>query len=109
MPPAGQMTEVYVLERPVATRNAAGESVTTWQAVAKVLGSYEQTSFQEQARRGQIGGSLQATVQIHYRDDVKSNMRLRWVSRGSRILMIASLVEVGRRRDLELTVEEQAA
>ena len=28
MPPAGTMTEVFVLERPVATRNAAGESVT---------------------------------------------------------------------------------
>lgn len=109
MPPAGQLTEVYVLERPVATRNAAGESVTTWQPVAKVLGSYEQTSFSEQARRGQIGGSLQATVRIHYRDDVRSNMRLRWISRGSRILMIAAIVEGGRRRELELTVEEQAA
>lgn len=109
MPPAGTMTEVFVLERSVATRNAAGESVTTWEPVAKLLGSYEQTSFSGQARRGQIGGSIQATVRIHWRADVTSAMRLRWASRGNRVLMIASIVEGGRRRELELTVEEQAA
>ena len=109
MAAAGTLTEVYVLERPIATRNAAGESVTTWEQVARIYGSYEQVSFSEQARRGQIGGSLQATVRIHYRADVKSNMRLRWVSRNDRVLMIAAIVEGPRQLELELTVEEQAA
>ncbi len=109
MAPAGTLTEVYILEKPIATRNAAGESVTTWQAVARIYGSYEQVSFSEQARRGQIGGSLQATVRIHYRGDVTSSMRLRWVSRNNRILMIAAMVEGPRQLELELTVEEQAA
>jgi hypothetical protein len=35
-------------------------------------------------------------------------MRLRWVSRNDRILMIAGVVERGRREELELNVEEQA-
>ncbi|NBX73224.1 MAG: hypothetical protein EBQ89_02880 [Alphaproteobacteria bacterium] len=75
----------------------------------RIYGSYEQVSFSEQARRGQIGGSLQATVRIHYRSDVTSSMRLRWVSRNDRILMIAAMVEGPRQLELELTVEEQAA
>lgn len=106
--PSGIMTEVYAVERPVATRNSAGESVTTWEHVRKVLGSYEAVSYSEQARRGQIGGSLQATVRIRYVDGIAGNMRLVWRSRGNRILMIASVVERGNREELELTVEEQA-
>jgi SPP1 family predicted phage head-tail adaptor len=107
--PSGILTEVYEIEEPVSTRNAAGESVTTWEAVRQVYGSYEQVTFSEQARRGQIGGSLQATVRIRYVAGIGSHMRLRWVSRGDRILMIAGVVERGRREEIELTVEEQAA
>lgn len=107
--PAGILTELYALERPVATRNTAGESVTTWQPVRQLYGSYEASSFSEQARLGQIGGNIQAIVRIRYASDVKSDMRLRWLSRGGRVLMIASVVERGRRDELELTVEEQAS
>jgi SPP1 family predicted phage head-tail adaptor len=107
--PSGILTEVFEIQEPVSTRNAAGESVTTWEAVRQVYGSYEATSYSEQARRGQIGASLQATVRIRYVAGVAGNMRLRWVSRDDRILMIAGVVERGRREELELTVEEQAA
>lgn len=106
--PSGILTEVYALERPVPVRNAAGESVTTWQPVRRLYGSYEAVSFSEQVRLGQIGGNLQAIVRIRYAADVTSDMRLRWLSRGGRVLMIASVVERGRRDELELTVEEQA-
>lgn len=106
--PAGILTEVYALERPVAERNAAGESVTTWEEVRKLYGSYEAVSYSEQARMATIGGNIQALVRIRYAADVTSDMRLRWISRGGRILMIAGVVERGRREELELTVEEQA-
>jgi SPP1 family predicted phage head-tail adaptor len=109
MIPSGILTEVYEIQQPVSTRNAAGENVTTWDPIRKVYGSYEPVSFSEQARRGQIGASLQATVRIRYVAGVASNMRLRWVSRDDRILMIAGVIERGRREELELTVEEQAA
>jgi SPP1 family predicted phage head-tail adaptor len=106
--PSGLLSEVFEIQEPVSTRNAAGENVTNWTPVRQVYGSYEAISYSEQARRGQIGGNLQATVRIRYVDGVTGMMRLRWVSRGDRILMIAGLVERGRREELELTVEEQA-
>lgn len=105
---AGAYREVFAIEAPVRTRNAAGGTVEAWSEVARVYGSYEATSYSEQARRGQIGGGLQATVYIRYRDDITGDMRLRWVSRGDRILYVSSIVEQGNREDLELTVEEQA-
>lgn len=109
MLPSGILTEVFELQRPVATRNAAGESVTTWEAVRKFFGSYEAITYSEQARRGQIGASLQATIRARWIPGVAGNMRLRWVSRRGRILMIAGIVERGREDELELTVEEQTA
>lgn len=108
MLPAGILTEVYDIERPVETRNAAGESVPTWEKVGRVYGSYEALSYSEQARRGQIGGNLMATVRMRYVPGVAGNMRLRWVSRGNRVLMISGVLERGRREELELSVEEQA-
>lgn len=107
--PSGILSEVYDLQRPVETRNAAGESVPTWETVATIYGSYEAISYAELARRGQIGGSLQATVRMRHRDGVLGNMRLVWKSGGGRVLMITSIVPKGRRDEIELTVEETAA
>lgn len=106
--PAGRYREVFILERPVRTRNAAGGTVETWETVAKILGSYEQTSYAQQARIGQIASGLTATVFTRYRDGVTGSMRLRWPARGDRLLYISSVVELGQADDLELTVEEQA-
>lgn len=107
--PAGQYREVFVLERPVRSRNAAGGTVETWETVATIFGSYEATSYSEQARRGQVGGGISATVYTRYRAGLTGDMRLRWLARGDRLLYISAVVEQGNREDLELTVEEQAA
>ena len=107
--PAGRYRETFVLERPVRSRNAAGGTVETWETVATILGSYEQTSYSQQARNGQINSGLTATVYTRYRAGVAGDMRLRWPARGGRLLYISSVVETGNRDDLELTVEEQAA
>lgn len=107
--PAGKYREVFAVESPTRTRNAAGGTVESWSEVARIYGSYEAITYQEQARRGQIGGGIQATVYTRYRDDIAGDMRLRWVSRNNRILYISSIVEQGVREDLELTVEEQAS
>jgi SPP1 family predicted phage head-tail adaptor len=106
---AGTYREVFAVEAPTRTRNAAGGTVETWSEVCRVYGSYEAISYSEQARRGQIGGGLSATVYTRYRNDITGEMRLRWVSRNDRILYISAVVEQGNREDLELTVEEQAA
>ena len=107
--PAGRYREAFVLERPVRSRNAAGGTVEIWEAVATILGSYEATTYSEQARRGQVGGGISATVYTRYRSGVAGDQRLRWPARGDRLLYISAVVEQGNRDDLELTVEEQAA
>jgi head-tail adaptor len=99
--PAGRYRELFVLERPVRTRNAAG-------GTASILGSYEATTYSEQARRGQVGGGISATVYTRYRAGVAGDMRLRWPARSGRLLFISAVVEQGNREDLELSVEEQA-
>jgi hypothetical protein len=107
--PAGTLREVFVVERPVRSRNAAGGTVETWEMVATIFGSYEAISYTEQARRGQIGGGISATVYTRYRSGITGEMRLRWPARNDRLLYISSVVEQGNREDLELSVEEQAS
>jgi SPP1 family predicted phage head-tail adaptor len=105
---AGTYREVFAVEAPTRTRNAAGGTVETWAEVARIYGSYEALGYSEQSRRGQIGGGISATVYTRYRSDITGEMRLRWVSRDDRLLYISAIVEQGTREDLELTVEEQA-
>lgn len=106
---AGTYRDVFVVEAPTRTRNAAGGTVETWSEVARIYGSYEAVSYSEQSRRGQIGGGISATVYTRWRDDITGEMRLRWPARGDRLLYVSSIIEQGNREDLELTVEEQAS
>lgn len=106
--PAGILRERFVIEFPTETRNALGESVQAWQTVGERLGSYEENAYIEQDRRGQIGGSVSATVRMRFFNGLTGKHRLRWASRGNRILYISSVVERGNREEHELTVEEQA-
>lgn len=106
--PSGILRDVFAIETPVETRNALGESVQTWQEEGRRYGSYEAISYSEQARRGQIGGSVQATVRIRYYPGLTGKHRLRWISRDGRVLYITGVIERGIREEHELAVEEQA-
>ena len=106
--PAGLLREVFAIEEPTETRNELGESVQTWDEIGRRYGAYEALSYIEQDRRGQIGGSVSATVRIRYFPGLTGQQRLRWVSRSDRILYVSSVVERGHREEHELTVEEQA-
>ena len=107
--PSGILREYFAIESPTETRNAVGEMVQEWDEVARVYGSYEALSYVEQARRGQVGGSTSATVRIRYYEGLQANWRLRWLSRGDRLLYISGVVEQGHREAMELSVEEVAA
>jgi head-tail adaptor len=106
--PSGLLREVFAIESPTETRNALGESVQTWQEEGRRYGSYEAISYSEQTRRGQIGGSVSATVRIRYFPGLTGKHRLRWISRGGRVLYVSSVIERGFREEHELAVEEQA-
>jgi head-tail adaptor len=99
--------ETFVVERSVITRDAAGGAIETWQTVATIFGDYEATSYSEQARRGQMGGGVSATVRTRWLAGVTGAMRLRWSSNGNRLLYISSVVPKLPNSDLELTVEEK--
>lgn len=105
--PSGLLREVFAIEKPTETRNALGEVVQAWSEVGRVYGSYEAVNYSEQQRRGQVSGALQATVRIRYYAGIRGNWRLRWISRGGRLLHISEVVEKGTRDEQELTVEEQ--
>ena len=105
---SGRMRELFAIESPTETRNAVGELVQEWEEVGQTFGSYEALSYNEQARRGQVGGTTSATVMIRYYPGLEANWRLRWVSRDDRLLYISGVIEQGFREAMELSVEEQA-
>jgi head-tail adaptor len=108
MLPAGILREFVIIESPTEERNALGESVQTWGEFSTRWASIEAISYLEQSRRGQIGGSISHTVRMRYVPGLTGQMRLRWASRGGRLLYISSVVERGIREEHELQVEELA-
>jgi head-tail adaptor len=109
MIPAGLLRETFIVERrPTAERNEVGEVVesATWDTVVTLRGMYEATTYIEQEQRGKMAGSISALVRTRYYAGLTGGMRLRWTSRGDRILSISAVVERGNREELEITVEE---
>ena len=103
----GRLTHRFELQRPVQTRTASGESITTWTKVRPFLGSYDQETYSQAQRRGQIGGNRQATVICREFEGVDASMQLVCHSRGGDVMKISSVVE--QDGDLVFTVEEAVA
>jgi head-tail adaptor len=104
---SGRLTHRFELQRPVQTRNASGESLTTWGKVRSFLGSYDQESYGQAQRRGQVGGNRQATVICRKFQGIDASMQLVCHSRNGDIMKISSVVE--QDGDLVITVEEAVA
>ena len=107
MLPAGDLQEFVVIEYPVEVRNDLGEATQTWREFAKRWAHIEGISFAEQERRKQLVTSATHVVRMRFVNGITGTMRVRWASRGSRLLYISSVVEKGRREEHELTCEEQ--
>lgn len=106
--PAGILRETVVIESQSETRNSLGESTSTWSEFAKRRASVESISYSEQERAKQVGGAVSWTVRCRWVDGVLGNMRVRWASRGGKLLYISSVVERGVRDELELLCSERA-
>jgi len=109
MLPAGILRETVTIQEASLTRNDFGESVQEWNDVATRRASIEAMSYSEQSRRAQVGGVVSYMVRLRYTAGLTGAMRLRWDSRGGRILYISRVVERGNREEHELTCEEQAS
>ncbi len=105
--PAGDLRELVEIEQPVETRNDLGESVQVWQMVARRRASVEAISYTEQQLRQQLGGTVSHLVQLRHCEGLSGKMRLRWVTRGGRLLYITSVVERNNREYQEVSCEEK--
>jgi len=106
--PAGILRETIVIEHESGTRNALGESVSTWSTFANRRASVEAISYSESERRKQLGGTGTFVVRCRYVPDITGKMRVRWASRSNRILYISSVVERNSMEEHELTCDEKA-
>jgi len=104
---SGPLREVVVIEAPVESRNALGEAVQTWETFAVRRASVEEVGYSESIRRQQSGGELSHTVRCRFVPGVRGAMRVRWQSRGDRVLWIAGIVERGHRQEHELACMER--
>lgn len=104
---SGPLRETVVIEAPIETQNALGESVQTWTQFAIRRASVEAVSYSESVRRQQPGGELSHTVVCRYVPGLRGSYRIRWKSRHDRILYISGVVERGHRQQHELSCEER--
>lgn len=112
MIPPGLLTETFIAEaRPTAERDDHGGLTAgqEWTKVRKFHGSYEAQAYIETEKRSKVQGSIQALVRCHFFPDITGDMRLRWVSRGNRVLYISAIIERANRTELEITVDEEVA
>jgi head-tail adaptor len=105
--PAGDLRELVAVEQPVEVRNDLGESVQTWEVVARRRAAIEAVSYTEQQLRQQLGGSVSHLVRLRFIEGLSGKMRLRWITRGGRLLYITSVVERNDREYQEVSCEEK--
>lgn len=106
---AGTLREVMVIESPRYERNAVGEMVQVepWEVVGRRRASIEAVAYNEQRQLSQVGGTASHLVRLRYFAGLAGGMRLRWESRGDRLLYIASVIETGYREGQDVYVEER--
>lgn len=84
-----------VIQRPVSTTNpASGSRATTWEEVATVWASVNARPAREQYTAAQVQDAPEYIVEIRWRSDLTTAMRLVW---GSRVLDILDVPDNGRR------------
>jgi SPP1 family predicted phage head-tail adaptor len=108
MLPAGTLRETVTIQTPVETRNSLGETTESWQTFTTRRASVQSISYSEEERRKQIGGIGAFIVNMRYVPGITGKMRIRWDSRGGRVLYISSVVEHGNLEWHELTCDEKA-
>lgn len=107
--PSGILREVVIVEAAEQTRNEVGEAVqVSWNEVTRRRASVEPVGYTEQQINRQTGGSVSHVVRMRYVPGLAGGMRLRWESRGNRLLYVSSVVERGYREEHEVYAEERA-
>jgi head-tail adaptor len=107
--PSGILREVVVIEAAQQVRNELGESVqANWREFTRRRASVEDVGYTEAQVNRQTGGSVSHVVRMRFVPGLVGGMRLRWESRGNRLLYVSSVVERGHREEHEVYAEERA-
>jgi len=103
--PAGILRETVTIQAPVGSRDQSGAPVQTWTTYATRRAEILAETYIEQPRKSQRNGT-QYSVRMRYVKGLTAAMRLRWDSRGGKILGISSFLERGVFEEHELVCEE---
>jgi len=107
--PRGPLREKIVIEAAEQRRNEMGESVQVeWREYAQRRASVEAIGYSEQQINSQTGGTVSHMVRMPFCPGLVGGMRIRWESRGHRLLYVSSVVERGYREEHEVMCEERA-
>ena len=100
---AGKLRERVTWQSPTETRNALGESVSSWSDFATVWASVEGVSAREFLLAGQQQIEMSHRIRCRYVPGLTQRMRASW--RG-RTLEIVSLLEHANRSEHEVICQE---
>ena len=105
---AGSLREVLVIEEAIEARNSVGEVVQAgWKELGRRRASVEQTSMAEAQQFQQTNATASFSVKMRYFAPLEPGMRLRWESRGNRLLYVSSVIERNNREEHEVYAEER--
>lgn len=115
---AGRLRHVITIEEPIASRDATGGIVTTWQTWADgVRASIEDLSSRERELLSQVAGEVTARIRIRYRPGVHEKMRIRHVREHSGSPQVVDYYDINgitrdlatARRELQLVCTRRSA
>ncbi len=104
---AGDLRHRITVERPVRTRNGAGETLVTWEEAFTVWADVQPLKAWQIERAAQVEMRRSHLLRIRYIANVGGDWRVRW---GDAILNITGIVNPGGRNvELEISCEQEQA
>lgn len=107
----GKLDSRVTIEQRTVTRGAVfGEEINTWSTLATVWAMVEdqvnpKKGGDEEVKDNTRVKASRTHIQIRYRGDVTTDMRIQWPAR-NRTFQITGISELGRRQALQLTCEQ---
>lgn len=104
---AGRLRESVTIQAPNEVQNSFGESEQTWITHTLRRCSIESVSSNEALKHQETTGSVTHKVRMRYVPGLTGAMRIKWDSRGDRILEISQMMERNNREEHELLCVER--
>ena len=105
--PAGILRESVTIQTPTEAQNSFGESEQTWITHTLRRCSVDSVSSSEAIKAQQAAGTATHKVRMRYVNGLTAAMRIKWDSRGDRILEILQMMERNNREEHELLCVER--